>query len=89
LSSWASWASSRCSHRPRYGVANCSESVAQELEPLWNGAEAYIQTWETAQTWSGIYTGEVDKGIRAQCRADRAELLVGPSSLTEEELKKT
>jgi microsomal dipeptidase-like Zn-dependent dipeptidase len=59
-----------------------------DLEPLWHGAEAYLRTWEAAQAWSSSYTDEVSKGIRAQCRADRAELLVPLAAWTQEEYQK-
>jgi microsomal dipeptidase-like Zn-dependent dipeptidase len=60
-----------------------------DLEPLWHGAEAYLRTWEAAQEWASSYTDEVRRGIRAQCRLDRAELLVLPTEWTSEEVRRS
>lgn len=46
-----------------------------ELEPLWSGAEAYIRTWELAQSWASSYGTEKAKGIQAACQLARARLV--------------
>jgi hypothetical protein len=47
----------------------------EDLEPLWNGAEAYLRAWEGALAWAPSYGREVSTGKRAACRAIRSELL--------------
>ena len=47
----------------------------EELAPLWHGAEAYIRTWESANSWADSYASEVQRGVRQVCREARAELV--------------
>jgi microsomal dipeptidase-like Zn-dependent dipeptidase len=49
----------------------------EELDPLWNGAEAYIRMWETAQGWAGGFNPEIRRDILGDCQALRSQLLIG------------
>ena len=55
----------------------------QELEPLWNGAEAYVRSWERTRLFSsglGGYSSETGKGLRDQCSSIRSRLLSWPTN---------
>lgn len=48
-----------------------------DLEPLWNGAEAYLRMWGHTDGYgrNGGYGTEAGQGIRDDCRTARAKLL--------------
>jgi hypothetical protein len=46
-----------------------------DLAPLWRGAEAYVRMWEETTGWATSFTDETRRGVRAACRAARAELV--------------
>jgi len=48
-----------------------------DVQPLWNGAEAYIRAWETAEAWRSSFDAEGAKGARAACEQYRMTLLQG------------
>jgi hypothetical protein len=48
-----------------------------DLEPLWHGAEAYIRTWENAESWKEAFDSEGSNGVRATCEDNRAKVLAG------------
>lgn len=49
-----------------------------DLDPLWHGAEAYLRAWEAADSWTGDFTDEKQKGIAAQCAELRNTLGSAP-----------
>ena len=51
--------------------------TASDLQPLWNGAEAYIRAWETADSWKSSFDREGVQGIRTACENARKSLLDG------------
>jgi hypothetical protein len=63
--------------------------TAEELEPLWLGAEGYLRAWGHTAGWGPSYgEGEVANGIRTQCRDLRAQLFqfrVGDPDFAEDE----
>lgn len=46
-----------------------------ELEPLWNGAEAFIRTWEASEAWSSSFGTEQARGVQQLCQRSRAQLV--------------
>jgi len=54
-----------------------------QLDPMWLGAEAYLRMWGHAASWgtNGGYGTEVQKGIRTDCRLQRARLIVGDTGI--------
>jgi len=46
-----------------------------EMQPLWNAAEAYIRTWEVANSWKSSFDQEGTAGNRAQCEQARKVFL--------------
>ncbi len=47
----------------------------QDLYPLWQGAEAYLRSWENADKLKGAYDVEGNMGVRTQCEALRRQVL--------------
>jgi microsomal dipeptidase-like Zn-dependent dipeptidase len=48
-----------------------------DVQPLWNGAEAYIRAWETAEAWESSFDAEGTRSVRADCEQHRRTLLQG------------
>lgn len=46
-----------------------------DLQPLFHGAEAYLRTWEAAESYQGTWGTEDRRGIGDVCRAQRARFL--------------